>query len=96
MKATNRELASMREAIEYEIFRLNHLRRVPRRRVDKELIDRQVASLSHQRAALRAVMVNRRVEAAKDIVIFARWVSGNGALDHVAAAPADRRVAQTI
>jgi len=82
MIGTNRDLIAMREAIEYEIFRLKALKSMPSRVADAAFIDRQLVSLSREQVALCAAIVNRRIEASKGVVMFSRWASGNGALDN--------------
>jgi len=83
MIGTNRDLAAMRDAVEYELSRLRALKSLPGREADAAFIDRQISALSRERIALTAAIVNRRAEAAKDVVVFSRWVSGNGVLDRV-------------
>ena len=83
MIATNRDLSAMRDAIEHEIVRLKAPQNMPLRVAEAEFIDQQIASLNRERVALCAVIVNRRIEASRDVVIFSRWVSCNGAFDNI-------------
>lgn len=83
MIGTNRDISAMREALEYELFRLQALKNLPGRTADAAFIDRQIVYLNRERVALCAAIVNRRIEASKDVVTFSRWVNGNGALNNV-------------
>jgi hypothetical protein len=83
MIGTNRDLTAMREALEYELFRLQALKNLPGRTADPAFVDRQLVSLNRQRVALCAAIVNRRIEASKDVVVFSRWATGNGALNNI-------------
>lgn len=83
MIGTNRDLCAMREALEYELFRLQALKNLPGRAADATYIDRQIVSLTRERASLSAAIVNRRIEASKTVVEFSRWADGNGALDNL-------------
>ena len=83
MISTNRALNTMRDKLDTEISRMNALRGwLPSSR-DAAFIDRRLASLARQRVALCAAIVNRRTEAAKNVVVFSRWANGYGALDEV-------------
>jgi hypothetical protein len=84
MIGTNRDLRAMREALEYELFRLQAVKNLPGCVTGAGFIDRQIASLNRERAALCVAIVNRQIEASKDVVVFSRWASGNGALDTIA------------
>lgn len=84
MIGTNRDLIAMREAVDYEILKLTSLKGAAGRREEIDYIDRQLCALSRERVALCAAIVNRRLEAAKEVVGLARWVSGGGALDNAA------------
>ena len=92
MIGTNRDLSAMRAAVEYEISKLKMLRTAEGRRADVDYIDRQLISLSRERLVLSAAIVSRQAEAAKDVVAFARWVSGDGALDRVTLLRAEGRL----
>ncbi|HEV2188948.1 MAG TPA: hypothetical protein VGR70_17195 [Stellaceae bacterium] len=83
MIGTNRDLCAMREALEYELFRLQALKNLPGRAADATYIDRQIVSLTRERASLSAAIVNRRIEASKTVVEFSRWADGNGALENL-------------
>ena len=83
MIGTNRDLCAMRESLEYELFRLQTLKNLPGCVTGAGFIDRHMASLNRERHALSAAIVNRRIEASKDVVVFARWASGNGVLDAI-------------
>ena len=82
MIATNRELNARRSTIEREIERLKALKNMPLRAAEAEFIDQQIASLNCERVALCALIVNRRIEASRDVVVFSRWVTGNGVFDN--------------
>ena len=83
MIGTNRELSAMRKSLEFELFTLRALKNMPGRAADAVLVDRQIASLHRERVVLCAAIVNRRIEASKDVVEFSRWASGNGALNNI-------------
>jgi ABC-type siderophore export system fused ATPase/permease subunit len=83
MIGTNRDLVAMRAAIEHELLQLQLTRRLSGRSTDTDFTERQIASLNRKRVALSAAIVNRRIEAAKDIVVFSRWANGNGALSTI-------------
>jgi hypothetical protein len=74
---TNRDLAAMQGFLDREILRL---KRLASGGTEPGLLDRRFASLCRQRIAVCAALVNRRIEASNKVVIFSRWVSGNGAL----------------
>jgi len=38
----------------------------------------QLAALGRERIAVSAILANRRIEAAKKVVVFSRWLTGNG------------------
>jgi len=77
------DLAAMREALEYELFRLQALKNLPGRAADAAFIGRQIVSLNRERVALCAAIVNRRIEASRDVVMFSRWANGYGALNNI-------------
>ena len=77
MIGTNRDLAAMREIIEIEIRRF---KAIAAERPGQSWMEHQFVSLSRQRIALCAALVNRRIEAAKKVVDFTLWVTANGAL----------------
>ena len=81
MIGTNRDLAAMREAIDYELLRLTTLGRMRLNPTGSDDVAFEIAKLQRERLALCSAIVNRRTEAARPIVSFARWTSGNGALD---------------
>jgi len=83
MIGTNRDLAAMRNAIENELMAMKLLRRMQYGVAGTAAIDRKLASLMQKHAALCVAMASRRIEASQDVVVFSRWVSGNGALDWV-------------
>ncbi len=77
MIGTNRDLVEMQQTLDREILRLNHLAggtSGPR------WIETRLALMCRQRISVCAALVNRRIEAANKVVLFSRWVSGNGAL----------------
>jgi hypothetical protein len=81
MIGTDRDLAKMREAIDYELFRLITLRKMPLGTTGVDEIAVEIAKLHRERVALCAAIANRRAEASRSVVSFARWANGNGALD---------------
>ncbi len=77
MIGSNRDLAEMQRILDREILRLSGLTR-GRRGTGR--IENRLALMCRQRIAICAALVNRRIEAANKVVLFSRWVSGNGAL----------------
>jgi len=77
MLGTNRDLTTMQELLDFEILRFNAMAKgAP----EQAWIRHRLVRLTRQRITLCAALVNRRAEAAKNVVDFSRWVSGNGAL----------------
>jgi len=83
MVCTNRGLKAMRDAIDCEIFQLTTLQRMSGRCAGAECIDGELYVLGRERRALSIALVNREIEASRSVVSFAKWVSGNAALDNV-------------
>lgn len=81
MPYTDRELTAVRNMLDAEMFRLKSLQHMPGRAADVRWLSEKIAELNHDRVALCAAIVHRRFEAAKDVVSFSRWVSGDGAID---------------
>jgi hypothetical protein len=77
MIGTNRDLTAMQELLDRDILRL---KRMASGGAEPGLLDRRLEALCRQRIAVCAALVNRRIEASNTVVVFARWVSGNGAL----------------
>jgi hypothetical protein len=89
MIGTNRDLIEIRHLLDLEILRLQALA------ADAPglgWVERRLAMMCRQRISVCAALVNRRIEAANKVVIFSRWISGNGALAGIGAAP-DRAAA---
>ena len=95
MIGTNRDLSAMREAVEYELFRLQSLKNLPGCKAEAAFIDRQIASHNRERVVLCAAIINRRIEAARNVVMFARWANDNGALNNISFGHSIRRPANT-
>jgi hypothetical protein len=77
MIGTNRDLIAMREILDHEILRLQLLALTP---PAPSWVRQRLALLARQRVSLCAALTNRRTEAANKVVVFSRWVSGDGAL----------------
>jgi len=77
MIGTNRDLALMQDLLDREILML---RTMAKGGVEGVWLDHRLAALYRQRVSVCAALVNRRIEASNKVVVFARWVSGNGAL----------------
>jgi hypothetical protein len=85
MIGTNRDLIEIRRLLDREIHRLQELAAdMP----SPGWVDRRLETMCRQRISVCAALVNRRMEAANEVVVFARWVSGNGALGAFAGEPA--------
>ena len=67
----------MQDVLDREILWLKELTRSG---ADPGVLDRRLALLARLRLAVCAALVNRRIEASNKVVVFARWVSGRGAL----------------
>jgi hypothetical protein len=80
MPKTNRDLAMMRELIDYEMLRLTLLRNMPMHAPRAAEIAEEISKLRRERIALCAAIINRRAEASRSVVSLSRWASGNGAL----------------
>ncbi len=84
MIGTNRDLVKIQHMLDHEIRRLRELA------ADAPgpcWIDRRLETMCRQRISVCAALVNRRIEAAHKVVVFSRWVSGNGALDSITGDP---------
>jgi len=77
MIGTNQDLVEMQQILDREIARLNRLTAGTR---GPGWIENRLELLYRQRISVCAALVNRRIEAANQVVEFSRWVSGNGAL----------------
>jgi hypothetical protein len=77
MIGTNRDLIAMRELIDFEIQKFAAMAKATS---GQEWVEKHLLSLCRQRLAVCAALVNRRAEAAKSVVDFSRWASGNGAI----------------
>lgn len=78
MIGTNRDLRAVQELLDVEIL---HFHIMLKTAPEQDWIKYRLHSLSRQRASVCLALVNRRAEAAKKVVAFSRWVSGNGALE---------------
>ena len=84
MIGTNRDLREIRHLLDHEILRLRELAAdAP----GLDWVDRRLELMCRQRISVCAALVNRRIEAANRVVVFSRWVSGNGALAAVSEPP---------
>lgn len=77
MIGTNRDLTAMRQLLDFEIRKFGAMAKAT---PGQDWIQKRLDSLCRQRLAVCAALVNRRAEAAKRVVDFSRWTSGNGAL----------------
>jgi hypothetical protein len=76
MIETNRDLLAMQQLLDREILRMQG----PASRDQSAWVGRELVLLCRQRIAVCAALVNRRLEAPKKVVVFSRWVSGDGVL----------------
>jgi hypothetical protein len=81
MIGTNQDLVEMQRILDREILRLHRLTSGTR---GPAWIENRLELLCRQRISVCAALVNRRIEAANQVVEFSRWVSGNGALGSAA------------
>jgi hypothetical protein len=52
------------------------------RRIRPSLDSARLTALGRQRIAVSAILANRRIEAAKKVVVFSRWLTGTGVKLH--------------
>jgi hypothetical protein len=76
MIGTNRDLLAMQQILDREILGMQD----SASRDQSTSVGRELVLLCRLRIAVCAALVNRRLEASKNVVVFSRWVSGNGAL----------------
>ena len=84
MIGTNQDLVEMQQILDREILRFNRLTAGTR---GPGWIENRLDLLCRQRISVCAALVNRRIEAANQVVEFSRWVSGNGALGSAVGEP---------
>src|SRR4249920_1621766 len=84
MIGTNQDLVEMQQILDLEILRLSRLTVGTR---GPGWIENRLELLCRQRISVCAALVNRRIEAANQVVEFSRWVSGNGVLGGAAGKP---------
>jgi hypothetical protein len=47
---------------------------------DRAWVSARLTALDRERLAVSAILANRRLEAAKKVVVFSRWLTGNGVI----------------
>jgi hypothetical protein len=82
MIGTNRDLKAIGDALDAEIFHLTTLKAMASCGGDIDYLDDKLWLLARERRAVSVALANRQIEAMRNLVSFARWVSGNGALDN--------------
>jgi hypothetical protein len=75
MIGTNRDLKSIQRILDCRIMELKQLARGGS---DPAWNSARLTALGHQRIAVSAILANRRIEAAKKVVVFSRWLTGTG------------------
>jgi hypothetical protein len=74
---TNFDLKAIQHILDCRIMELKQLVGAA---PDQAWISDRLAAIGRQRIAVSAILVNRRIEAAKKVVDLSRWFSGNGPL----------------
>jgi hypothetical protein len=77
MIGTNRDLKSIQRILDCRIVELKQLSSAAS---DPAWVSARLAALGRERIAVSAILANRRIEAAKKVVVFSRWLTGNGVL----------------
>jgi hypothetical protein len=75
MIGTNRDLRSIQQTLDCRIIELKQLADATS---DQAWISARLTALGRERIAVSAILANRRIEAAKKVVVFSRWLTGNG------------------
>jgi len=75
MIGTNRDLKSIQRILDCRIMELKQLARGGS---DPAWNSARLTALGHQRIAVSAILANRRIEAAKKVVVFSHWLTGTG------------------
>lgn len=76
MIGTNHDLESIQRVLDCRILELKQLASAA---PDQAWVSGQLATLGRERITVSAILVHRRIEAAKKIVDLARWFTGNSA-----------------
>jgi len=77
MIGTNRDLKSIQRHLDCRIMALS---RPAGAAAEQAWVTDQLTALARQRITVSSILANRRIEAAKQVVDFSRWLSGNGIL----------------
>jgi hypothetical protein len=77
MLGTNRDLHRIRRMLDSEIAALRLVAAIA---PEDDRTSQRLDLLARQRLSISAVLANRRIEAAKKVVVLSRWLSGNGLL----------------
>ena len=77
MLGTNRELRALHRGL---LTKIAHREQILRKSGDPHWVRSKLANLQRQAALIETALANRRLEAAKPVVNFSRWLDGAGAL----------------
>jgi len=77
MIGTNRDLKSIQRILD---CRIEELKQFAAATSDAAWISARLTALNRKRITVSAILANRRIEAAKKVVVLSRWLTGNGAL----------------
>jgi hypothetical protein len=91
MLATNRQFQSLLWQVDSQISAMEHS---AARGEAKGRVFPAIEELRGRRRALKLLLFNRKIEAAKTVVNFHRWRDGNGALYLCTTPPARRKRAR--
>ena len=75
MIGTNRDLKSMQRILN---CRITELKQLAGAAPEQGWISDRLTTLGRERIAVSAILANRRIEAAKKVVVFSRWLTGTG------------------
>ena len=77
MLGTNRELQALHRGL---LLQIAHREQLLRKSGDPQWVRSKLANLKRQAELIETAIANRRLEAAKPVVNFYRWLDGDGAL----------------
>jgi hypothetical protein len=77
MIGTNRDLGSIQQILDCRIMELKQLASAT---PDRAWVSAELTALGRDRIAVSAILANRRIEAAKRVVVLSRWLTGNGVI----------------
>lgn len=73
----NRDLKSIRQSLDCHI---RELKQLAGGTSDRVWISARLTALGRERIAVSAILADRRIEAGQKVVVFSRWLTGNGVI----------------